>query len=48
MKRVLNWFITGNHSSKHSVNVQDRPVFAVNINADALVPNYRGMAQLQL
>ncbi|MFQ3326932.1 MAG: hypothetical protein ACJASM_001653 [Salibacteraceae bacterium] len=44
----VNWFITGNHSSKLSVNVQELTVFALNTNADAVVSHYRVMAQLQL
>ena len=44
----INWFITGNHSSKLSVNVQELTVFALNTNADAVVSHYRVMAQLQL
>jgi len=44
----VNWFITGNHSSKLSLNVQERPVYVVDVNADAVVSHYRGMAQLQL
>ena len=44
----INWFITGNHSSKLSVNVQERPVFALDTNTAAVVSHYRAMAQLQL
>lgn len=44
----LNWYITGNHSSKVSFNVQQRPIFVYDTNGDAVVSHYRGMAQLQL
>jgi len=44
----INWFINGDHSSKLSFNVQQRPVYFLNANADAVVSHYRGMAQMQL
>lgn len=44
----LNWFITGDHSTKLSINYQNRPIFVRDQNFKAVVSHYRGMAQIQL